>query len=184
MSPMRILFGKTLRPRVALQLATRAIYERRDFMDVACLRRRDVRIAWVLLLALSALIAGLFAHRAYAAVQQVYTVDGNPTSGTVGPCYSSSQYCTIYPDSSIRTPGVAYRNWNDAWWYFPPWTVGGLVYTDAAGGWVASMTADAYTEQHPYMHMGIAMDNVKALCRNVGTATATNTFTCVTTTPG
>ena len=146
------------------------------------LKRRWLRIAWVLTLALTLALLAAFARRAYAASNLLYSLEGYPTTGTVV-CHPTYENCTIYPQSGIGTNGFAYRNWDDTWWYDPPFSQAQLVYVDTSGTWIDTMTATTYYQQtHPYMHMGDSA-YAKALCRNATAYTATNDFTCMTTTP-
>jgi hypothetical protein len=126
-------------------------------------------------------VAGVFAHRALAAIAVTYS---NPHSNIVGSatCYETSQYCTIYPSSGVVTPNFTYRNWTDSSWEFPPWSNGALNYIDTGGNWPAAITTS--DETYPYLHLGVQMDNVKAECRNATNNTATNNFQCSTTEPG
>jgi hypothetical protein len=148
-------------------------------MASAGFKGQHVRIAWVLSLAVSVVVFAVFAPRAFGATF-AYTVSGNPHTGTVV-CYSNTQTCDIYPESSIGTNGWAPRNFNDASWSFPPYSQGGVVYINTSGGWIASATATTVEQQQAArIHLG-SISYAKSMCRNATAYTATNLFQCVTT---
>ena len=148
-------------------------------MARAGLKRQRVRVAWVLILAITLAVFAAFAPGAVAATF-AYTVSGNPHTGTVV-CYSNTQTCDIYPESSIGTSGWAPRNFNDASWSFPPYSQGGVVYINTSGGWIASATATTVDQQQAArIHLG-PISYAKSMCRNATAYTATNLFQCVTT---
>jgi hypothetical protein len=119
----------------------------------AGLRNQRVRIVWLLTLAITLAVFAALAPRAFAGTF-AYTVSGNPHTGTVV-CYSNTQTCDIYPESSIGTSGWAPRNFNDASWSFPPYSKGGVVYINTSGGWIASATATTVDSNKPRAYTSV-----------------------------
>lgn len=147
------------------------------------LRRRWLRVAWLFALALTLTLLAAFARSALAASLLIFSHPGNPTTGTVQ-CYSTTLECLMYPQSSVGTPGWAYRNWADAWWAEgPSYTRGEVAYVNANGSWFATATADTPAKQlSGGIHLGQS-GYAKVLCVNSTAFTATNTFMCSTTSP-
>jgi hypothetical protein len=149
------------------------------------LNGRYLRIGWVLTLTLFLVLLAAFARTALAATNFIYTIPGDPTSGTVS-CDPYNQTCELSPGATIGTPGWAYRNWNDAYWNSWVLSHGEVAYVDTNGSWFDSATAVTKAEEQAgYIHQGQSA-YAKAICHNANNfsdGTATNIFECITTKP-